>query len=94
MIKNYRGRNKKKLKLFSQGDDSKFPREQIEALEIILNALDTGTCMDDFDLPGKRLHSHTNKDPRTWSLDVSGNYRILFEFNGTDVENVSYEDPH
>lgn len=94
MIKNYSGPNKKKLKLFSQGDYSKIPCEQVDAIEIILNALDTATCVDDFDLPGKRLHSYSNKDPKIWSLDVSGNYRILFEFNGTDVVNVSYEDPH
>jgi len=94
MIQNFTGPNKKKLKLCSQGDYSKFPSSQAETIEIILNILDTATCIDDFDLPGKRLHTHTNTDPKVWSLDVSGNYRILFEFDGTHVKNVSYEDPH
>ena len=94
MIINYSGPNKKKLKLFNQGDTSKVPNDQVESINIILTALDSATCIDDCDLPGKRLHSHSNTDPKTWSLDVSGNYRILFEFNGRDIENVSYEDPH
>lgn len=66
----------------------------VRRIELILNALDTATCIDDFDLPGKRLHRYTGIEPPLWSLDVSGNVRITFEFDGKDVRNVDYGDPH
>lgn len=30
----------------------------------------------------------------TWSVNVSGNWRITFEFDGKDAISVNYEDYH
>jgi len=93
MIKSYKS---KQLQKVSQGDLSKIPPQFAKIIQAILNALDTATCINDFDLPGKRLHPYKNKIPKTWSLDVSGNYRITFEWNEEEENayNVDYLDPH
>lgn len=84
----------KKIKKFLSGNTSQVNPQHIKTINIILNALSTATCIDDFDLPGKRLHKFSEKDPVVWSLDVSKNMRITFEFDGTHVYNVDYLDTH
>lgn len=77
-----------------KGKKQKIDQRHLKNVEIILNALDTATCVDDFDLPGKNLHPFKEKNPTVWSLNVSGNWRITFEFDGKDVHNVDYLDTH
>jgi proteic killer suppression protein len=84
----------KALKLFAKGDTSKVDQRYIRKIRGILNALSTGTCMNDFDLPGGELHDFKERDPVVWSLKVSANYRITFIFDGKDVHSVNYEDTH
>lgn len=43
-------------------------------------------------IPGWRLHQLTGDRKGTWSVSVSGNWRITFEFSGTDTVNVNLED--
>ncbi|OSK57864.1 type II toxin-antitoxin system RelE/ParE family toxin, partial [Escherichia coli] len=56
--------------------------------------LDTATSINDLDLPGLDLHSYAEYTPTRWSLKVSANYRIFFEWDGANVRNVDYDDPH
>ena len=46
------------------------------------------------DLPGLRLHELKGKRKDTWSVNVSGNWRITFRFDGVDAVDVDYEDYH
>ena len=46
------------------------------------------------DLPGLRLHELTGSRKGTWSVTVSGNWRVTFRFEGGDAEIVNYEDYH
>lgn len=92
MILNYKS---KPLELFAtKGKQQKLNQRHIKTIEMILTALDTATCTKDFDLPGKNLHAFKEKKPKVWSLDVSGNWRITFEFDGKDIHNVDYLDTH
>lgn len=85
----------KELKLLiKKGDKSKIDPNILQAVEDILTILDTGTCLDDFDLPGKRLHPYKEFTPFKWSLDVSGNVRILFTFENQEVTITDFGDPH
>lgn len=84
----------KELKALMKGDKSKIAPNLVDTVEEILSILDTGTCMDDFDLPGKRLHPYKEFTPKKWSLDVSGNVRILFTFENKEVVITDYGDPH
>ena len=46
------------------------------------------------DLPGLKLHELKGRRKGTWSVSVSGNWRVTFKFNGNDANEVDYEDYH
>ena len=45
-------------------------------------------------LPGLRLHELKGNRANRWAVDVSGNWRVTFRFEGQDAEEVNYEDYH
>jgi proteic killer suppression protein len=44
------------------------------------------------DLPGLQLHPLKGDRRGTWTVSVSGNWRVTFEFVGQDVDRVDHED--
>jgi toxin HigB-1 len=60
----------------------------------ILDRLDASIDPGDMALPGYHLHQLSGKDKKTWSVRVSGNWRITFMFEGEDVILVDYRDYH
>ncbi len=46
------------------------------------------------DLPGLYLHELTGDRKGTWSVRVSGNWRVTFQFIEGHAEVVDYEDYH
>jgi plasmid maintenance system killer protein len=48
----------------------------------------------DMGLPGLQLHPLKGERRGTWSVRVSGNWRVTFVFVGGDVDQVDYEDYH
>ncbi len=63
-------------------------------LVLILAALNAATAASDMGLPGLRLHPLKGGRSGTWSVSVSGNWRITFRFEGKDATDVDYEDYH
>jgi proteic killer suppression protein len=59
-----------------------------------LAALDTAAEIADMDLPGFRLHALRGERHGRWSIAVSGNWRITFEFEDGHAYVVDYEDYH
>ncbi|MGR9107084.1 MAG: type II toxin-antitoxin system RelE/ParE family toxin [Gammaproteobacteria bacterium] len=61
---------------------------------MILARLDASSTPADMDLPGLRLHPLTGNLRGLYAVDVSGNWRIVFQFdeNGdaVDVDLVDY----
>ncbi len=58
-----------------------------------LDALDAAERPEDMDIPGFRFHIlHGN--PVRYSVWVTGNYRVTFEWDGQDATRVDYEDYH
>lgn len=49
---------------------------------------------NDLDIPGWRLHPLKGELDGYWSLGVSGNWRVIFRFIGSDIELVDYLDYH
>jgi len=45
-------------------------------------------------LPGYRLHQLKGALKGMWSVWVSSNWRIIFQFEGNDALNVDYLDYH
>jgi toxin HigB-1 len=48
----------------------------------------------DMGLPGLKLQPLKGARQETWSVRVSGNWRVTFVFVGSDVDQVDYEDYH
>ena len=59
-----------------------------------LAALNTAQTIDDMDIPGFKLHSLTGKSTDRWSVWVSGNWRLTFEFRDGHAHVLNYEDYH
>jgi proteic killer suppression protein len=63
-------------------------------LRLILSRLHASGSPKDMKLPGLYLHQLKGKSRGTWSVRVSGNWRITFMFDGPDAIDVNYEDYH
>ena len=60
----------------------------------ILDRLDASERPQDMNLPGYRLHKLSGKEEGTWSVSVSGNWRVTFRFVGPHAVAVDYRDYH
>jgi len=57
-------------------------------------ALDSAQNIDDMLLPGFKLHSLKGSMAGRWSVSVSGNWRMTFEFRDGNAYVLDYEDYH
>jgi len=65
-----------------------------ERLNLILATLNAATAPSDMGLPGLWLHPLKGRRRGTWSVSVSGNWRVTFRFDGKAAVGVDYEDYH
>jgi proteic killer suppression protein len=92
MIKSFK--NKALEKLYFNDDRSKINPNHASKILRILDRLDASSNPQDMNLPGYRLHELKGKSKGIWSVWVSGNWRIIFGFEGNDVFNIDYIDYH
>ena len=92
MIKKFRHKGLKKL--FETGKVIGINPEHMIRLRRILALLETAGTIEDMDLPGLNLHELKGNRKGTWSVKVSGNWRVTFRIDNGDVYNVDYEDYH
>lgn len=92
MIKNFRHKGLEKF--YRTGSKAGIQAKHASKLRRILGLLDMATKVDDINLPGYRLHSLTGKRKGFFSVWINGNWRIIFQFVGDDVELVNYLDYH
>lgn len=59
-----------------------------------LEILNLAAGPKDMDLPGWRLHPLTGDLQGRWSIWVSGNWRMTFQFDRGNAEVVDYQDYH
>jgi proteic killer suppression protein len=59
-----------------------------------LAKLDAAIDVSDMDVPGWRLHPLKGRLKGRYSVNVSGNWRLTFEFSDGDARLVDYEDYH
>jgi proteic killer suppression protein len=85
----------KGLKRFYEKDERKgVPPEHADKVARILARLDVAKTPEQMDLPGLKLHPLKGELRGFWSVWVSGNWRIIFRFEGTDVAQVDLVDYH
>ena len=92
MIRGFR--HKGLQRFFDTGSKSGIQPRHADRLRLILAQLSAATKPEDMALPGLVLHSLKGDRKGTWSVRVSGNWRITFVFVGTDADAVEYEDYH
>ena len=92
MIRNFKTRALKRL--YNEGDKSGMAPDHVDRVERILAHLDVATKPKDMDIPGWRLHPLKGNYRGFWSVDVSGNWRIIFRFEDSEPRDVRYLDTH
>ncbi len=92
MINKFRHRGLEKY--FTSGSKAGIQAKHEKRIRLILARLDASMSPQDMNLPGLKLHELKGKRKGTWTVSVSGNWRITFAFNGVDVVDIDYEDYH
>ena len=92
MIKTFRHKGLRRF--FETGNTTGIQPNHIKRLRMQLAALDTATTIEDMAIPGFRLHSLKGELRGRWSISVSGNWRITFEFNDGNAFILDHEDYH
>ncbi|MBW7908444.1 MAG: type II toxin-antitoxin system RelE/ParE family toxin [Kiritimatiellae bacterium] len=92
MIKSFRHRGLERY--FTKGSRAGIQANHEKRIRLILARLHASTSPRDMNLPGLRLHELGGDRKGTWSVNVSGNWRITFRFDGEDAEIVDYKDYH
>ena len=81
-------------RFFLRGTTSGIPAQHAQRLRLILGRLHASVSPQDMNLPGLHLHELKGNRRGTWSVRVSGNWRVTFQFVGPDACDVDYEDYH
>lgn len=86
----------KGLKRFVEDDDERgIRRDLVPRVRNILSALISASDMDAVEgPPGWRMHQLSGERAGTWSISVSGNWRITFTVEADEISNLNLEDYH
>lgn len=92
MIKSFK--NKRLELFFSTGSRKGIIPSQSEKIARILDRLDAAISPNDMNLPGYKLHKLKGDLAEYWAVFISGNWRIIFQFEGENAILVDYIDYH
>ncbi|WP_376744764.1 type II toxin-antitoxin system RelE/ParE family toxin [Photorhabdus noenieputensis] len=73
------------MKGYEKGTTAGIVAHHANRLDLLLNALDLASCLNDLSLPSFQLHPLTGDRKGIWAVNVSDNWRLTFEFNDGDV---------
>ena len=92
MIKSFKHKGLEKF--YTSGSTKGIQVKHAKKLRMQLAALDTAHHIEDLDIPGYRLHQLKGNLKSLWSITISANWRITFQFTDGNVYIVNYEDYH
>lgn len=81
-------------KLYDTGSHQGVKPEHVKRLRMILARLDASLKPQDMGLPGLGLHQLKGHYADFWAVSVSGNWRVIFRFEGNNAYDVDYLDYH
>jgi len=91
----YSIRHKGLQRFFERGEIRGLPQDRIAKLRRIFSALDEAESLDEMQgMPGWRLHQLHGDRRGTWSISVSGNWRLTFRIEGDRIYDLDLEDYH
>lgn len=92
MIKSFRHKGVERF--FSTGSKAGIQPKHAEKLRLQLFALDNARRATDMSAPGWRLHRLKGALDDRWAIEVLGNWRLTFTFEGEDAVLVDHQDYH
>jgi len=92
MIREFRHKGLERF--FQTGSLAGIRLAHAEKLRLVLARLDAARTPFDLQIPGLRLHQLAGGRSGTWSVRVSGHWRVTFSLKGVDAVGVDYEDYH
>jgi proteic killer suppression protein len=93
MVKNFTNKNLRAF--YEKGDSKKINPIHVDRIRLILARLNSAKDLKDMNYPGSNLHPLKRPPYRGfYSVNVSGNYRIVFRFENGDAYDVDYLDTH
>ncbi|MEG3979172.1 type II toxin-antitoxin system RelE/ParE family toxin [Microcoleus sp. herbarium8] len=87
-------KNKALERLLREGNAKGIPKELEKRTRARLEVIDTAILIDDIRIPGYDLHELKGDRQGTWSIKVSGNWRITFKFQDNNAYDIALEDYH
>ena len=92
MIKSFKHKGLERL--FTKGIASGVQADYAPRITPMLDAIDAAELVTELDMPGFRLHRLKGDKRNLWSVRVSANWRITFEFEKGDAYILDLEDYH
>ena len=94
MIKSFKHKGLRLL--WEKGVGSKLPADQISRIERMLDVIDAAQKVPrDFEVyKNWNLHRLSGNWKGFWAIKVTGNYRIVFRFEGQNAFEVDFVDYH
>ena len=92
MIRSFR--HKGLQALFTTSSAKGVPAAWRSKIDRMLDRLDSAVRPQDMGVPGWRLHPLRGGQRNRWAVDVSGNLRLTFAFDGEHAVDVDLEDYH
>ena len=81
-------------RFWEQDDSSRLNPDHVARIARLLDDLADAEQPTDLDWPGRGLHRLTGNRRGTWSVRVSGNWRLTFRFAGGEAVDIDLEDYH
>jgi toxin HigB-1 len=92
MIKSFKHKGLERL--FTKGSASGVQADYAGRITLMLDAIDAAEQVNELDLHGFLLHRLKGDKRNLWSVRVSANWRITFEFEKGDAYILDLEDYH
>ena len=92
MIRTFR--HKRLDAFFTKDDAGGLNHNWVKRISRLLDRVDAAKQSQDMNLPGLGFHPLKGNRKGTYSVTVSGNWRITFRFDGEHVVDVDLEDYH
>ena len=79
---------------FETGKAKGIPADMAKRIQTRLNVLNRARELRDLNLPGFGFHALKGDRKGEYALTVTGNYRLTFRFDNSDVLDLNLEDYH
>jgi proteic killer suppression protein len=89
-----RFRHKGLERFFATGNASGVSAQRAPRIRLILAQLNVALEPADMNIPGLRFHALSGDRKGQYAVSVSGNWRIVFAFDGQDATDVDLVDYH